>query len=130
MRISRWGWRIFSFFFFKPFHPLMTHPLRNLISVVANSLTAGLGRFWGSIFVTFHTRSIKSAFLHYKFQITRLKIDSNPFAKGFRDSIRILPMQRYVDISYIVGWTIPLLKGTMVFNTTKYPIPRNSDVLS
>lgn len=26
--------------------------------------------------------------------ITRLKIDSNPFAKGFRDSIRILPMQR------------------------------------
>lgn len=108
----------------------MTHPLRNLISVVANSLTAGLGRFWGSIFVTFHTRSIKSAFLHYKFQITRLKIDSNPFAKGFRDSIRILPMQRYVDISYIVGWTIPLLEGTMVFNTTKYPIPRNSDVLS
>ena len=28
-------------------------------------------------------------------QITRLKIDSNPFAKGFRESIRILPMQRY-----------------------------------
>ncbi|XP_073252631.1 T-box transcription factor TBX20-like isoform X4 [Porites lutea] len=26
--------------------------------------------------------------------ITRLKIDSNPFAKGFRESIRILPMQR------------------------------------
>ncbi|KAL9972580.1 hypothetical protein ACROYT_G018912 [Oculina patagonica] len=26
--------------------------------------------------------------------ITRLKIDSNPFAKGFRDSIRILPVQR------------------------------------
>ena len=34
--------------------------------------------------------------IYHKLQITRLKIDSNPFAKGFRDSIRILPMQRYV----------------------------------
>ena len=39
------GVKDFFLFFFKPFHPLMTHPLRNLISVVANSLTAGLGRF-------------------------------------------------------------------------------------
>ena len=30
--------------------------------------------------------------------ITRLKIDSNPFAKGFRDAMRILPTQRYVEV--------------------------------
>ena len=28
-------------------------------------------------------------------QITRLKIDSNPFAKGFRDSLKVLPVHRY-----------------------------------
>ncbi|XP_068701963.1 T-box transcription factor TBX20-like isoform X2 [Montipora foliosa] len=33
--------------------------------------------------------------------ITRLKIDSNPFAKGFRDSIRILPMQRECPRAHI-----------------------------
>lgn len=29
------------------------------------------------------------------FQITKLKIDSNPFAKGFRDSSRLTDMERY-----------------------------------
>lgn len=28
-------------------------------------------------------------------QITKLKIDSNPFAKGFRDSSRLTDMERY-----------------------------------
>lgn len=39
---------------------------------------------------------LKLKAIYHKLQITRLKIDSNPFAKGFRDSIRILPVQRYV----------------------------------
>lgn len=42
------------------------------------------------------TLSLKLKAIYHKLQITRLKIDSNPFAKGFRDSIRILPVQRYV----------------------------------
>lgn len=29
-------------------------------------------------------------------QITKLKIDSNPFAKGFRDSSRLTDMERYM----------------------------------
>lgn len=41
---------------------------------------------------------LKLKVIYHKLQITRLKIDSNPFAKGFRDSIRILPVQRYVLI--------------------------------
>lgn len=30
------------------------------------------------------------------FQITKLKIDSNPFAKGFRDSTRLTEFERYL----------------------------------
>ncbi|KAL1124018.1 hypothetical protein AAG570_001788 [Ranatra chinensis] len=32
--------------------------------------------------------------LYFVFQITRLKIDSNPFAKGFRDSSRLTEFER------------------------------------
>lgn len=30
------------------------------------------------------------------FKITKLKIDSNPFAKGFRDSTRLTEFERYL----------------------------------
>lgn len=33
------------------------------------------------------------------FQITKLKIDSNPFAKGFRDSSRLSDIERYINYS-------------------------------
>ena len=39
-------------------------------------------------------------FLH--FQITKLKIDSNPFAKGFRDSTRLTGFERYEYIDTII----------------------------
>ena len=39
-----------------------------------------------------HTKFI----LPYIFQITKLKIDSNPFAKGFRDSSRLSEIERLV----------------------------------
>ena len=32
---------------------------------------------------------------NFFFQITKLKIDSNPFAKGFRDSSRLTEAERY-----------------------------------
>lgn len=32
-------------------------------------------------------------------QITKLKIDSNPFAKGFRDSSRLTEFERWVSVS-------------------------------
>ena len=35
-------------------------------------------------------------FIFYIFQITKLKIDSNPFAKGFRDSSRLSEIERLV----------------------------------
>lgn len=34
--------------------------------------------------------------LFFLFQITKLKIDSNPFAKGFRDSSRLTEFERWV----------------------------------
>lgn len=33
-------------------------------------------------------------------QITKLKIDSNPFAKGFRDSSRLTEFERYLFFFY------------------------------
>lgn len=39
-------------------------------------------------------------FLH--FQITKLKIDSNPFAKGFRDSTRLTEFERYEYVETII----------------------------
>ena len=40
--------------------------------------------------------AIPTSIVFFKFQITKLKIDSNPFAKGFRDSSRLSDFERYV----------------------------------
>ncbi len=34
----------------------------------------------------------------HSLQITKLKIDSNPFAKGFRDSSRLMEFERYAQL--------------------------------
>lgn len=39
-------------------------------------------------------------FFIFLFQITKLKIDSNPFAKGFRDSSRLTDFERWVKFAY------------------------------
>jgi len=36
----------------------------------------------------------------YALQITKLKIDSNPFAKGFRDSARLGDIERYLNMTF------------------------------
>ena len=45
--------------------------------------------------------------LPYIFQITKLKIDSNPFAKGFRDSSRLSEIERLVW-SFMLFLLLPL----------------------
>lgn len=43
------------------------------------------------------------------FQITKLKIDSNPFAKGFRDSSRLTEFERYpLTLFFILSLNISL----------------------
>ncbi len=39
-------------------------------------------------------------FSFFKLQITKLKIDCNPFAKGFRDSSRLTDFERWVPKSF------------------------------
>lgn len=62
-------------------------------------------------------------------QITRLKIDSNPFAKGFRESIRILPMQRYArpksfEDALLLGDEIERSKSSLVVHIPPPPPSR------
>ena len=48
----------------------------------------------------------------FAFQITKLKIDSNPFAKGFRDSSRLTDMERYAtDFFALLYRGGPLIRG-------------------
>lgn len=65
--------------------------IRNAISI---SLKSSLGSMTPRL--TIDTCSVCFPFL----QITRLKIDSNPFAKGFRDSSRLIPVERCVHFAY------------------------------
>ena len=55
--------------------------------------------FYNFEYAIFYLASIKTHtnfILPYIFQITKLKIDSNPFAKGFRDSSRLSEIERLV----------------------------------
>ncbi|EDO30559.1 predicted protein [Nematostella vectensis] len=52
-------------------------------------------------------------------QITRLKIDSNPFAKGFRDTMRIIPVQRECS-SHSTGFSSTVIHSSPVY----IPVPR------
>ncbi|XP_001629268.3 T-box transcription factor TBX20 [Nematostella vectensis] len=51
--------------------------------------------------------------------ITRLKIDSNPFAKGFRDTMRIIPVQRECS-SHSTGFSSTVIHSSPVY----IPVPR------
>ena len=56
-------------------------------------------------------------FIGFTQQITKLKIDSNPFAKGFRDSSRLTDLERYV---FVLTQTALYLCFPYIFTQLEY----------
>ena len=67
-----------------------------------------------------HTRT--SRFFCYR-QITKLKIDSNPFAKGFRDSSRLSDFERWVTLWWQKRVVDRLISGPAQGNTSSCLLP-------
>lgn len=74
------------------------------VTAYQNQLVRTSIKYWCENYVQFFLRFKESLYQEKWFlllQITKLKIDSNPFAKGFRDSSRLTDIERYLKKPYL-----------------------------